>query len=124
MLTVLLSGGGSSLNLADLRVRLSSAYETSLFEGCDEDRGYCCDADADADAEKPTESAQDVGIALTVLSGDDLLKQNVTRINDLQYAIPDAKLIVYPGAGHLPQVEIPARSTDDVAAFLEAHGSN
>jgi Predicted hydrolases or acyltransferases (alpha/beta hydrolase superfamily) len=33
-------------------------------------------------------------------------------------AIPGAKLKVYPGIGHLPQIEIPAASAHDVAAFL------
>lgn len=33
-------------------------------------------------------------------------------------AIPGARLITYPRVGHLPQVEIPQRSADDVAAFL------
>ncbi len=33
-------------------------------------------------------------------------------------AIPGAKLRVYPQVGHLPQIEIPARSAADVAAFL------
>lgn len=33
-------------------------------------------------------------------------------------AIAGAELIVYPGIGHLPQREIPARSAADVAAFL------
>lgn len=37
-------------------------------------------------------------------------------------AIPGAKLIVYPGIGHLPQVEIPARSAEDTAAFLANAG--
>lgn len=37
-------------------------------------------------------------------------------------AIPGAKLIVYPKVGHLPQVEIPERTANDVAAFLEAAG--
>ena len=35
-------------------------------------------------------------------------------------AIPGARLILYPNVGHLPQVEIPDRSADDVAAFLAA----
>jgi pimeloyl-ACP methyl ester carboxylesterase len=35
-------------------------------------------------------------------------------------AIPGAKLITFPHVGHLPQVEIPARSAADVAAFLQA----
>jgi pimeloyl-ACP methyl ester carboxylesterase len=33
-------------------------------------------------------------------------------------AIPNAKLIIYPNVGHLPQIEIPARSAADAAAFL------
>lgn len=35
-------------------------------------------------------------------------------------AIPGAKLITYPAVGHLPQVEIPARSAADVDAFLDS----
>ena len=37
-------------------------------------------------------------------------------------AIPGAKLIIYDKVGHLPQVEIPQRSADDAAAFLETAG--
>lgn len=33
-------------------------------------------------------------------------------------AIPGASLKVYPGVGHLPQIEIPAASAHDVAQFL------
>lgn len=33
-------------------------------------------------------------------------------------AIPQARLIVYPKVGHLPQIEIPERSAADAAAFL------
>ncbi|MCX7059108.1 MAG: alpha/beta hydrolase [Proteobacteria bacterium] len=35
-------------------------------------------------------------------------------------AIAGARLLSYPNVGHLPQVEIPARSAADVGAFLEA----
>jgi pimeloyl-ACP methyl ester carboxylesterase len=35
-------------------------------------------------------------------------------------AIAGAKLIIYPNVGHLPQIEIPQRSADDAAAFLDA----
>lgn len=38
-------------------------------------------------------------------------------------AIPGAKLVVYDKVGHLPQVEIPQRSADDVAAFLSEAGA-
>lgn len=37
--------------------------------------------------------------------------------------IPGARLITYPKVGHLPQVEIPQRSADDVAAFLATTSS-
>lgn len=36
-------------------------------------------------------------------------------------AIPGAELILYPNVGHLPQVEIPEKSADDVAGFLQRH---
>lgn len=36
-------------------------------------------------------------------------------------AIPGATLIVYPGIGHLPQIEAPDRSSDDAAAFITQH---
>jgi pimeloyl-ACP methyl ester carboxylesterase len=35
-------------------------------------------------------------------------------------AIPGSKLITYPQVGHLPQIEIPARSAAAVAEFLDA----
>ncbi len=37
-------------------------------------------------------------------------------------AMPQAKLIAYPGIGHLPQEETPDRSAADVAAFLDDVG--
>jgi pimeloyl-ACP methyl ester carboxylesterase len=35
-------------------------------------------------------------------------------------AIPGSKLITYPQVGHLPQIEIPARSAADVGEFLDS----
>ncbi|WP_374574469.1 alpha/beta fold hydrolase [Phenylobacterium sp.] len=35
-------------------------------------------------------------------------------------AIPGAKLITYPNAGHLPQYEVPDQSAADVTAFLQS----
>ena len=37
-------------------------------------------------------------------------------------AIPGARLIAYPGIGHLPHEEAAQRSADDLAAFLAAQG--
>jgi len=38
-------------------------------------------------------------------------------------AIPGAQLILYPDAGHLPQLDVPDKSAADVAAFLKAHAT-
>src|SRR5262245_62912590 len=37
---------------------------------------------------------------------------------ELAHRVPDAQLIVYPGAGHAPRWEDPQRFADDVAAFV------
>lgn len=39
----------------------------------------------------------------------------------VQAAIPDARLIVYPGADHSPHVNQPARFIDDLAQFVLGH---
>ena len=36
----------------------------------------------------------------------------------LAAAIPGAKLIIYPGVGHVPMEQIPERSVGDLKAFL------
>lgn len=41
----------------------------------------------------------------------------------LAAAIPGARLIVYPGVGHVPMEQIPERSAADVRAFLATIGS-
>jgi pimeloyl-ACP methyl ester carboxylesterase len=38
----------------------------------------------------------------------------------LAAAIPGARLITYPGVGHVPMEQIPARSAQDLRAFLDA----
>lgn len=40
----------------------------------------------------------------------------------IEAAIPDARLITYPGVGHAPQEEIPGQTAADVRAFMQ--GSN
>ena len=44
---------------------------------------------------------------------------NRLRARKFAAAIPGAKLITYPQVGHLPQIEIPARSAAAVAEFLD-----
>jgi pimeloyl-ACP methyl ester carboxylesterase len=61
-----------------------------------------------------------IAVPTLVLHGDQdtIIKPESGR--KFAAAIPGAKLITYPDAGHLPQVEIPDRSAADVAAFLKA----
>ncbi len=63
-------------------------------------------------AERRVESAQNVGIALTVLSADDLLKHNVTQINNLQYATPSLEIVPAFGSGQ-PEFRLRGVGFDD-----------
>ena len=54
-----------------------------------------------------------------VLHGDQDVIINPESGRRFAAAIPGARLITYPDAGHLPQLDVPERSADDVAAFLK-----
>lgn len=54
-----------------------------------------------------------------VLWGEEDKVLEVKSAHRFAEAIPGAKLITYPGVGHLPQLEIPERSAEDVRAFLQ-----
>jgi pimeloyl-ACP methyl ester carboxylesterase len=56
-----------------------------------------------------------------VLHGESDTMIDVESARKFAAAISGATVITYPHVGHLPQVEIPARSARDVAAFLAAH---
>src|ERR1700730_18318286 len=43
-------------------------------------------------AQRREESVQDIGIAISVLSGDSLADKSITRINDLQNATPSLQV--------------------------------
>jgi pimeloyl-ACP methyl ester carboxylesterase len=58
-----------------------------------------------------------------VLHGESDVLIDVTSARKFAAAIPGAKLIVYPQVGHLPQIEIPAKSAGDTAAFLKSLAS-
>src|SRR6266704_5291912 len=56
-------------------------------------------------AQRRTESAQSVGIALTVLSGADLAGKAISHVDDLQNAVPSLQVDPAFGSG-LPQYRI------------------
>ncbi len=56
-------------------------------------------------AERREESAQNVGIALSVISGDSLAQKGITHVDDLQNALPSIQVEPAFGSG-LPQYRI------------------
>ncbi len=66
-------------------------------------------------AQRRSQSAQDVGIALTVLSGSDLAKQGVYNVNQLQNAAPSLEVEPAFGSGQ-PQFRIRGVGFQDYAS--------
>ena len=60
-----------------------------------------------------------IKVATLILHGENDLLIEPASAHKFAAAIPGAKLLLYPQVGHLPQVEIPARSAADVAEFLQ-----
>lgn len=66
-------------------------------------------------AEKRSEAAQNVPIALTVLTADDLAKQGITKVNGLQYATPSLEVVPAFGSGQ-PEFRLRGVGFDDYAS--------
>ncbi len=60
-----------------------------------------------------------ITVPTLILHGEDDPLIEPAAAHKFAAAIPGSKLILYPHVGHLPQIEIPARSAADVAAFLQ-----
>ncbi len=61
-----------------------------------------------------------IKVPTLILHGEDDMIIEPASARKFAAAIPGARLIFYPQAGHLPQIELPLRSAADVAAFLKA----
>ncbi len=66
-------------------------------------------------AQRREESAQKVGLALTVVSGEDLDKRNIQTVNDLENAVPSMEVDSQLGGGQ-PQFRIRGVGLTDYAA--------
>jgi len=66
-------------------------------------------------AQKREQAAQDVGIALTVLSGDDLVQRGINTVNDLQYSVPSLEITPQFGSGN-PGFRLRGVGFDDYAS--------
>ena len=66
-------------------------------------------------AEKRSESAQNVGIALTVLTPDTLQKMGIDKVNQLEYATPSLEVVPAFGSGQ-PEFRLRGVGFDDYAS--------
>ena len=66
-------------------------------------------------AQKRSESAQNVPIALTVLTSEDLQRRGITKVNGLQYATPSLEAIPAFGSGQ-PEFRLRGVGFDDYAS--------
>ena len=66
-------------------------------------------------AEKRSESAQNVPIALNVLTSEDLLKKGITKVNGLEYATPSLEVVPAFGSGQ-PEFRLRGVGFDDYAS--------
>lgn len=62
-----------------------------------------------------------IGVPTLLLSGDRDVRAPPSVAYDLHAAIPDSKLVVVPGAGHLVNLEAPERFNAELRAFLREH---
>lgn len=82
-----------------------------------EDEGYarCCEVLAEADLRG---GLADVRACTLVVAGEQDQGLPVERLRALAAALPDARLEVLEGCGHLPPVEVPDRVTELLRAHL------
>lgn len=69
----------------------------------------------------PTPDLARIAAPTLILWGEEDRLIPVEQANRLAAAIPQASLVTYPGVGHVPHEEIPARSAADVRRFLQAN---
>lgn len=65
-----------------------------------------------------TDVIKQVQAPTLILWGDEDALLNVEHAFRFQRAISDARMIIYPEKGHLPMLELPKRSAEDIRAFL------
>jgi pimeloyl-ACP methyl ester carboxylesterase len=61
-----------------------------------------------------------INVPTLILHGENDVLVEPASAGKFAAAIPGATVLIYPNVGHLPQIEIPQRSSADVAAFLKA----
>jgi len=73
-----------------------------------------------ADRPDSTDLLPTIDVPTLVLVGEEDATTPVSEAEFLQRTIPDARLVVLPGAGHLPNLEAPEAFNRALVHFLEA----
>lgn len=103
-----------------LLVSASAALSPAVVSAQEAPRPAAADgADAGIDdiivtAQRREQSAQDVGIAISVLSGDELSRRGVASVNDLQFQTPSLEVVPAFGGGQ-PQFRLRGVGFEDYA---------
>jgi pimeloyl-ACP methyl ester carboxylesterase len=66
------------------------------------------------------EILRSISVPTLILHGENDVLVEPASAGKFAAAIPGARVLMYPNVGHLPQIEIPQRSSADVAEFLTA----
>ncbi len=69
----------------------------------------------------PTEALAQIEAPTLILWGEDDIIIPIEQGRKIESAIPDARLIAYPGVGHAAQEEAPEQTVADAIAFLQTH---
>jgi pimeloyl-ACP methyl ester carboxylesterase len=71
----------------------------------------------------PTEALAQIAAPTLILWGEGDILIPVEQGRRIESAIPNARLIAYPGVGHAAQEEAPEQTAVDVISFLREHGA-
>jgi pimeloyl-ACP methyl ester carboxylesterase len=83
-------------------------------------RAILMSVDLAALGQASAEKLRGIGVPALIMHGENDVLIEPASAGKFAAAIPNAKLIMYPHVGHLPQIEIPQRSAADAADFLHA----
>jgi pimeloyl-ACP methyl ester carboxylesterase len=67
---------------------------------------------------QPVERIAEIAVPTLLVWGKDDAVQPISCAHRFHAALPNSELTVYAGVGHMPQLEVPGRLSEDMRAFL------
>jgi iron complex outermembrane receptor protein len=101
---LLLAGAGATFLIPAVAAAQPAAPDASVTQQADEPSDTDGNAEIVVTAQKRQESAQNVPIAITALSGDDLTSAGVTDTLDLKATVPSLNITTATGGIGLPRI--------------------